>query len=134
MNDIPSLLEHVVAVLQATPARPDNASVFHKYLEEQLRRANIATVREVRVPRGPTRTGRIDIVATREDEKVAIEVDWLKPRLKSLAKLRLFEGRRLVVLRRSAPWPYPLAGIDAVICIPAIDPVEAFYAATERSK
>lgn len=122
-----NLLEYAVAVLNVTPPGPDNASVFHRYLEEQLRRADLRTAREVRSPRGPTRSGRIDIVVSHEDERLAIEVDWLKPRYKSLQKLRLFDGYRVVVLRRSDPWPYPLAGIDAVLSIPAIDPVEAFY-------
>jgi hypothetical protein len=129
-----TLLEWVVAIFEATPPGPDNASVFHKYLEAQLNRAGLHTTREVRCPRGPTRSGRIDIVVTCENEQLAIEVDWLKPRFKSLQKLRLFEGYRVVVLRRAKTWPYPLHGIDAVVCIPSVDPVEAFYASIEPRK
>lgn len=121
--------EWVVETLEAAAPGPDDASVFHRYIERRFRDEGMDVEREVRIARGPTRSGRLDLVVSWPDiRKVAIEIDWLKPRFKSLQKLRNFAGYRIVVLRRAGAWPYQLSGIDAVVCIPAIDPVEAFNA------
>lgn len=122
-----------VQILQALPPGPDDASVFQDYIEYALTEATFVVRREVRCARGPTRGGRIDLVATWRpgtplEARIALELDWRQPRYKSLQKLRLFDGYRIVVLRLDKPYPHPLPGIDAVVCIPVIDPLKPFLA------
>jgi hypothetical protein len=63
---------------------------------------------------GDDRAGRIDIVASYKRGSVAIELDCRRPRTRSLKKLRLFNGYRLIVLRGVA-MPVAYDGIDQII-------------------
>jgi hypothetical protein len=65
-------------------------------------------------PLGDVRDGKIDLVATRDGGRVAIELDDQSPRSRSLSKLRLFDGYRIVVLRGRYATEIP-DGIDEVI-------------------
>lgn len=83
----------------------------------QLRRKGWKVKREVAVTdRGDSaRAGRIDLLAILCDTKVAIEIDRVKPRAKSILKLRQIDGVRVLLLR-SGKSPVTLPeGIDAVI-------------------
>lgn len=120
--------DKIADVLRGLDPGPDDASVFQDYIEHHLQTAMCTVYREVRCPRGPTKNGRIDLIAECNGAMIALELDWTKPRFKSLAKLRNFRGYRIVVLRRSDPWPYPLQGIDAVVCVPVVEPLQPFLA------
>lgn len=83
---------------------PNTAAAFHDRAESALRAAGWQTRREVRVDGHQGRGGRsgfLDLVATHPQAgTVAIELDRLSPRRKSLHKLAAYRGaNRLVVLR-----------------------------------
>lgn len=118
----------IAGFLRGLQPGPDDASLFHDYIEHHLKMAMCTVYREVSAPRGPTRHGRIDLIAELNGAMMALELDWAKPRFKSLTKLRNFLGYRIVVFRRSDPWPYPLQGIDAVVSIPVVEPLRPFLA------
>jgi hypothetical protein len=128
------IFDKLVAYLRATPAGPDNATVFHGYIEQRIQDlwgSDLTVDREVKIKRGPDKWGRLDLVVSESEcgFQAAIEIDWLKPRFRSLAKLRNFDGYWVVILRTGEPWLYRLDGIDAVISIPAVDPVKTFMEA-----
>ena len=61
--------------------------------------------------RGDGRAGKIDILAEKGLEKWAIEVDWNKPRKKSLTKLKSMDGFHKIVLLRTGSLKYKEDGI-----------------------
>ncbi len=75
------------------------AEELHDAIEADLRAIGWTVVREWEVPdRGDGKPGRIDLVAT-APARIAMELDNKSPRVKSLFKLRQFDGARVVVLR-----------------------------------
>ena len=86
---------------------PDRARLFHDRIQAALEFLGWQTRREVDVQAlrlGNGRCGRVDLVATREGASVAIELDRMSPRSRSLRKLSLMPvAERLVILRRRAP-------------------------------
>lgn len=65
---------------------------------------------------------RIDIVAILEEGRVAIELDCRRPRRKSLEKLRLYPGSRIVGLR--GVLPLIPNGIDACVSMSVRQPTK----------
>lgn len=66
--------------------------------------------------RGDGRRGFVDLLATTpEGWSVALELDRVEPRDKSIEKLRQVPGVRIIVLREGPSWEHPPEGIDAVI-------------------
>jgi hypothetical protein len=61
-----------------------------------------------------TRRGRIDLVAIREEEVVAIELDRLSPRKKSLTKLGLYPATHRIVLLRGGDQHYWADGVEVL--------------------
>lgn len=74
---------------------------------------------------GDERNGRLDIVCRRDGGVVGIELDARKPRRRSILKLGLFQGFRIIGLR--GVMGLACDGIDAVICMPVTQ-------ATQRQK
>lgn len=80
----------------------DDAKAAHDAVEQALRLAGWTTEREVRVDeRGDGRPGYVDLVATKGEDVVGIEIDAHCVRQKSITKLQQVDGVtcRLVVLR-----------------------------------
>lgn len=84
-----------------TSAHGVSASDFCLSLAQSLSELGYEVIREVKVgERGDGRTGRVDIVASRDGLRVAIECDRKTPRMKSIVKLgRVAADVRLVVCR-----------------------------------
>lgn len=95
----PDSLNHSLPESKATPKPP--ATAFHDFIESQFKKAGYETQREVPVSdRGDGSGGRIDLVARRGAEVVAVELDAERPREKSQTKLLAYPAtRRLIVLR-----------------------------------
>lgn len=107
-----------------------SASLFQQAVMRELRARGFALESEYPVRMAGDRTGRIDVVASRADLSVGIELDWRQPRIGSVLKLLRFSGVRVVVLREprsmsewkrlgrdiflgiDAVLPYGLAAID----------------------
>jgi hypothetical protein len=87
---------------KTTPKPP--AAAFQDSIELHFKQAGYETKREVPVPdRGDGCAGRIDLLARRGPEIVAIECDSGRPRRKSEEKLLAFPAtQRLIVLREPA--------------------------------
>ena len=77
-----------------------HAGMFHKAVAAQLRALDYKVQTEVAAPYG-TRRGRIDILATKGQTAIALELDHKTPRKKSIKKLTLFQGANVkaIVLR-----------------------------------
>lgn len=81
----------------------DNARAAQKEVASWLKGRGYSCTLEVPVAdRGDGRTGRIDLVAERDDIRVAIEIDRESPREKSLFKLRQFDCAKVVIVRDGA--------------------------------
>jgi hypothetical protein len=127
---------HCGDILRSLPPGPDNAAIFQDYIEHHLRGMNYVVDREVPCLKMSGRRGRIDLVASYSFEhrgrdykvRIGIELDWKRPRYRSLAKLRIFDGYRIIVLRRNDEYPYPIAGIDDIVCVPISAPLPTFLA------
>ena len=92
------------------------AGEFQTQVEGLLSGLGLSVRREVRVEdRGDGRPGKLDLVADGHGLKIALELDRLEPREKSLWKLRRFDGVRVVVLRERGYSGDTPEGIDAVI-------------------
>lgn len=94
---------------------PDDARGFQEAVAARLRASGWTVRSEVPVSsRGDGRRGRVDLVAERDGEVVAIECDRLSPREKSLAKLRaMVADARLVLLRT----PRGVADVDGIAVV-----------------
>jgi Holliday junction resolvase len=80
-------------------ARGDSAADYANDLRARLVAAGYDVTGEVPVTdRGDGRRGRVDLVATRGGETVAIECDRLSPRRKSVVKLGQIEGASALVV------------------------------------
>lgn len=64
------------------------------------------------------RSGRIDVVCTKDNGWVALELDTRKPRRKSIEKLHKFPGYRIIGLRGVGGDPPP--GIHDLLCLNVI--------------
>ena len=62
--------------------------------------------------RGDEYGGRIDIIATNQHEKVAIEVDQSSPRIKSIFKLKSMDGYEKIVLLRNGNYDFMRDGVQ----------------------
>ena len=74
----------------------------NQQVREYLAKMGFECKAEIPVPdRGDGHAGRIDLTATRGDEKYAIEIDYLNPREKSIFKLRHLAGSfsKVILLR-----------------------------------
>jgi hypothetical protein len=112
----PIVVDEAARALRAMPMQPDTAAVVHAAAVTALVSAGFEVYVEVRVDLPDGGFGRYDIVAHHPRGAVAIEIDARKPRRKSLAKLRQFDGGRIVALRGVADLTKP-EGIDAVVSI-----------------
>lgn len=95
---------------------PDTAAALHAQAARALSDAGFAVFLEfMTAPLGDDRNGRIDIVAkSARGGWVAIEIDNRRPKRRSLVKLGLFPGFRLVALRGIDGHETP-DGVDNVI-------------------
>jgi hypothetical protein len=92
-----------------------NAAMFHRGLQEELRREGCRSRREFKVELFGDRDGRVDLLVT-EPFLIAIELDRRRPRRKSIRKLRTIEGVRLIVLGQAPQRPVKCpSGVDAVL-------------------
>ncbi|MGB7283324.1 MAG: hypothetical protein WBE13_13760 [Candidatus Acidiferrum sp.] len=79
----------------------ESARALHDEMELRLRNRGFTVVREYPVPdRGDGRRGQIDLVVL-EPFRMALELDTVNPRSKSVIKLKTFSGERYVFLRAS---------------------------------
>jgi hypothetical protein len=111
------------SLLESNPTPKPPATAFQDWIEQYLRAADYSTEREVQVPdRGDGQCGRIDLVARRGEQVVAIECDDERPRRKSETKLRAFTEatQRLIVLREPAGGFREAASLDTQIRAPCI--------------
>ena len=96
---------------------PDTAAAIHHAVANQLSRLGFRVAYEYPTRHlGDTRNGRIDLAAWYEGGRVAIELDARRPRRRSVNKLILFEGFRIIGLRGVAGEAPD--GIDALVSIP----------------
>lgn len=114
---------HGLTMMRAAVGEPfakpfANAKQVQNAIWQALRSLGWRVYREVPVrDRGDGRRGRVDLVALRGGEVIAIEVDGQNPRQKSVHKLRQVPRAtfRLVLLRNAKP-PYRVAGEPHVWC------------------
>jgi len=90
----------------------DNASTAQNQLYRHLTSFGYTCELEVFVPdRGDKTPGRIDLIAKKKNEVVAIEFDRHEPRTKSLFKLKHFDAAIKLVLLRGGNKNYIKDGI-----------------------
>lgn len=92
----------------------DHAPTMHAEVMDALKSAGFHVFAECPMPYRGGRRGRIDVVAIFGRGRVGIELDCRRPRAGSIAKLRLFEGFRIIGLRGIEG--YEIDGINA--CVP----------------
>jgi hypothetical protein len=94
----------------------DHAREMQEEVSRALERAGFLVTLEFSTAKlGDSRNGRIDIVASKQGQNVAIELDCRTPRLRSIKKLKLFSGYRIIGLRGIR---HPIVdGIDGVVCL-----------------
>ena len=97
-NTHPTLPREVLGI--AGLAVSDNARIAQEAVQEWFSQHGYACRLEVPVPdRGDGYTGRIDLLATKGSVQVAVEIDRVSAREKSLYKLRQFACCRAVLVR-----------------------------------
>ena len=90
----------------------DSSGPLHDAAIRTLSALGFACEREHPVAsRGDSRPGRIDVFASRGEERIAIELDRLTPREKSLVKLSQVDAVRVVVLREAEKAIYQRDGV-----------------------
>lgn len=94
-----ALVNELTAVLSLASTK--NAAAFHRTVVALLEDIGFSCNVEVPVPdRGDGRSGNIDVVAIRDGVTIALELDRVSPREKSLFKLQNFPcDARFVALR-----------------------------------
>lgn len=97
---ISSLREEVRAAFEALQV-PDDAKTTHALVSSTLSELGFDVKNEYPVPdRGDGRNGRIDVFAEKNGYRLAIEIDRLSPRQKSVIKLKsLDDCDRIILLR-----------------------------------
>lgn len=78
--------EDIKGLARTLKTGPD-AATWHKYVAEEVRKLGYSVQVEFPMPY-EGRSGRIDIMAFKEGIAVAIELDKLKPREKSIKKIQ----------------------------------------------
>lgn len=85
-----------------------SAGVFHGLIEQRLKIQGYQVRREVEIfyfeDNGDECRGRIDLVID-GIPPLAVELDWTRPREKSVLKLLAFDGSRTIVLRNARVIP-----------------------------
>lgn len=112
----PWFVERIVKILDGLPLLPDNAPYVHAAVLEAMNGAGLLVLPEYWIKYDDEHTGRIDLVVLDKNQKCAIELDCRRPRSKSLAKLRAFQGGRVLALRGVAG-RVEIHDIDAVVPI-----------------
>ncbi len=113
-NKPPIALLGAVAVLSDLKV-DDDATLAHKQAMDLLEQNGYVCQKEYYVPnRGDGQRGRIDIVAARGDETVAIEFDHLTPREKSIFKLRQMQNAIKIILLRGGNGSFDIPGITVI--------------------
>lgn len=115
-----TVLEEIEKIVGKCPALPD-AAWQHRTLMGHMAKAGWDVRKEV----GGQffdgvyhRNGRVDLYATRNDFRVAIEIDRKSPRTRSVLKLRAINADlKLVVVREQGFIGTPPKGIDSVLCV-----------------
>jgi hypothetical protein len=103
-------LSEAVRICGSVSAGRSNA--LHHELVAAFQKANRKTTVEwVIKDRGDGHGGRIDIVV---DGTIAIEADGMRPKKKSVMKLRTFQGLRIIVLA-GGKWEGKIDGIHAIV-------------------
>jgi hypothetical protein len=105
--------------------RQGDVSDLREQIAEHMSRAGFMVERDAHLPdRGDGRAGTLELSCVRLSafggDWVAIEVDGMLPRDKSVTKLRRFEGTRVLVLRTASLQASPAGSFEAV---PGIDHV-----------
>jgi hypothetical protein len=112
----PDSREGVVDLIGATVSRLgpfDDANEMHDGVVSALREVGFECTKEYPIET-PVVSGRIDILATRSQWRVGLELDWVTPRGKSLIKLLESDFIRIVVLRDAVKELPTIPGIDRV--------------------
>jgi len=78
-----------------------SAKEFEDLVVDIFKKQGYKIKRQVEVPdRGDARKGRIDIVVEKDGNKIALELDWKSPRVKSKFKLNSYSAQeRYIILR-----------------------------------
>jgi hypothetical protein len=98
---------------------PDDAKAAHDKITEWLGNLGYDCHKEIWVDdRGDGRRGRIDIVASNNAHTLAIEIDRLTPREKSVFKLKQVNGVIRIILLRGTSEKQSIPEIQAVLGIP----------------
>lgn len=109
MSVTPYAVATAVKAICTVRLTKDDATTAHKAVMSALSRAGFGLTSEY-----PVDGGMVDVLATLPGSRIAIEIDRERPRIKSLRKLRAFEGGRILVLRGYRP-DGTFDGIDAII-------------------
>jgi hypothetical protein len=111
-------LEIVCDIVAGIPptARASN-DTLRDALATALEESGFKVARSVQTP-----YGELDIVATRDGTEVALDVERAEPGARAVAKLRRFQGVKVIVLRTRSRrvrrrW-HPPAGLHAIIEAP----------------
>ncbi len=109
------------------------AGDLHDQVEAYMQSKGFAAEREFKVPdRGDGHPGRVDLMCTLGEFRVAMEMDSRTARDKSLTKLKSLDAYRVIILRTAPAW-VSYAGIDQVVAMnwPSNGYVPAHQAANE---
>lgn len=111
------LIETLTGVIsEMPPASKKSAQLFHYTLAALLEEMGWRLKKEFMVEEQANgRRGFCDILVT-YPAPLAIELDRVSPRMKSIMKLKEVSATRVIVLRESTEWTNSIEGIDAVLC------------------
>jgi RNase P subunit RPR2 len=118
--ELPEQIKREIIVWTTIPI-PDHPIYAKKTIITELERVGWSCQNELRIAdRGDGRPGRIDFLASKENVKIAVELDNYKPRNKSLYKLKqVSDAFRLIILRGAVIDIDNInCDIDAVISLP----------------
>jgi hypothetical protein len=91
-----------------------SAKLFHFTLIAKIREMGWQCQQEYTLKGQDQPTGRVDVYIS-HPAPVAIELDRLSPRDKSITKLRSITALRIIILRECAHWADHIDGIDAIL-------------------
>ena len=111
----PTLVAEAVAIMKRLRSIPDTAAQSHYRVMAAFQQAGWNVMPEYRIDLPDGRRGRIDLVVETPGAMIAIEIDTRKPREKSLRKLALFNGGRIIALRGVGGTPKHVGEVDAVV-------------------